>query len=299
MDKVEKVARAIYEARGAHEPPRAWRKWEDIGDEARAVWCQCATAALTALGEREGEIARLAEARRKDAEAFESLRNANTIVRDRAKKAEALVERYKVALADAIRRPMGVTPDSAVGLVTTAELDAAEERRPRVAEGASRSPSEIVVHGDFAVVALSRGLTATIDAADVPLVEGFRWSALTNGQTGHAYAARWDKGRCVLMHRVLLAAPPGTQVDHIDGDGLNNRRVNIRICTPEQNQANRVVERRNQIGMKGVSPRRGKYRAQITPDGKTVDLGTYKTADEAAAAYRGAARILWGDFAKE
>lgn len=48
MDKVEKVARAIYEARGAHEPPRAWRKWEDIGDEARAVWCQCATAALSA-----------------------------------------------------------------------------------------------------------------------------------------------------------------------------------------------------------------------------------------------------------
>lgn len=50
---VEKVARAIYEARGAHEPPRAWRKWEDIGDEARAVWCQCATAALAAMGERE------------------------------------------------------------------------------------------------------------------------------------------------------------------------------------------------------------------------------------------------------
>lgn len=53
MDKVEKVARAIYEARGAHEPPRAWRKWEDIGDEARAVWCQCATAALAVMGERE------------------------------------------------------------------------------------------------------------------------------------------------------------------------------------------------------------------------------------------------------
>jgi len=47
-EMVEKVARAIYEARGAHEPPRAWRKWEGIGDEARAVWCQCATAALSA-----------------------------------------------------------------------------------------------------------------------------------------------------------------------------------------------------------------------------------------------------------
>ena len=54
---VEKVARAIYEARGAHEPPRAWRKWEDIGDEARAVWCRCAVAALAVMecgGEAKG-----------------------------------------------------------------------------------------------------------------------------------------------------------------------------------------------------------------------------------------------------
>lgn len=60
MDKVEKVARAIYEARGAHEPPRAWRKWEDIGDEARAVWCQCATAALAVM-EREATCANSAQ----------------------------------------------------------------------------------------------------------------------------------------------------------------------------------------------------------------------------------------------
>ena len=47
-EKIERVARAIYATRGAHEPPIAWRKWEDIGDEARAVWCRCATAALSA-----------------------------------------------------------------------------------------------------------------------------------------------------------------------------------------------------------------------------------------------------------
>lgn len=56
-EMVEKVARAIYEARGAHELLRAWWKWEDIGDEARAVWCQCATAALAAMGEREAVAA--------------------------------------------------------------------------------------------------------------------------------------------------------------------------------------------------------------------------------------------------
>lgn len=60
MSDVEKVARAIYEARGAHEPPRAWRKWEDIGDEARAVWCQCATAALAVM-EREATGANSAQ----------------------------------------------------------------------------------------------------------------------------------------------------------------------------------------------------------------------------------------------
>lgn len=53
-EKIERVARAIYETRGAHEPPRAWRKWGDIGGEARAVWCRCAVAAL-AFMECEGE----------------------------------------------------------------------------------------------------------------------------------------------------------------------------------------------------------------------------------------------------
>jgi len=100
------------------------------------------------------------------------------------------------------------------------------------------------------------------------------------------------------MHRMLTGAGRGEYVDHRDGDGLNNRRSNIRLCTQTQNMANKAVERRNKLGLKGVSASRGRFRATITPNGQKVHLGTFDTQEEAAAAYRGAAVALWGDFAK-
>lgn len=161
-----------------------------------------------------------------------------------------------------------------------------------------REPSEITIFNGHAEVSLTRGFVAIIDLADVQLVAGFRWTTQTGGG-GHAYAARSEHGRCVLMHRQLLEARPGMQVDHRDGDGLNNRRNNIRLCTPSENMANKIVERRNKLGLKGVHQSRGRYRATIKPQGRTIDLGSYNTPEEAAAAYRGAARILWGRFSKE
>ncbi|TNC15362.1 hypothetical protein FF100_05020 [Methylobacterium terricola] len=100
------------------------------------------------------------------------------------------------------------------------------------------------------------------------------------------------------MHRVLTDAPSEMYVDHANGDGLDNRRANMRLATQTQNMANKAVERRNLLGLKGVSAARGKFRATITPNGRKIHLGTFKTPEEAAAAYRGAAVALWGDFAK-
>ena len=166
---------------------------------------------------------------------------------------------------------------------------------------ARKPPSHIEIIGNEAVVTLTKGLTAVIDAADVPLVSGYYWSALINVYYGHAYAVRFQSGKAILMHRVLLDAPKGLQVDHIDGDGLNNRRANIRLCTPNLNQANRAVERRNRIGAKGVSISRTgrRFKASITPNGKKIHLGSFATKQEAAAAYKGAARVLWGNFTYE
>lgn len=171
---------------------------------------------------------------------------------------------------------------------------------PVVSRGIGRKPpSDICTEGGLAFISLTKGFEAVIDIADLDIVIGYRWVTLIHSTTGHAYAVRYDRGRCILMHRELLNAPVEMQVDHEDGDGLNNRRNNIRLATPNQNQANRAVERRNKLGAKGVSPSRtGKrFRASITPNGRKINLGSYATKEEAAAAYHGAAKALWGDFA--
>lgn len=170
---------------------------------------------------------------------------------------------------------------------------------PVVSRGVGRKPpSEIRVEGDIAIVSLSRGLEATIDKSDIEIVAGYRWSTLINSRTGHAYAVRYEKQKCFLMHRVLLGAPGHLHVDHADGDGLNNRRSNIRLATQSQNMANSVLVRRNKLGVRGVRKKKGKFRAEISHDNKTVHLGYYDTAEEASAAYKGAAKLLWGEFAQ-
>jgi hypothetical protein len=162
----------------------------------------------------------------------------------------------------------------------------------------AQHPAQIIeIDGDTVRLGLGRGMWSLVDLADLPLVESYCWNAQL-GRHGHAYAyARMD-GKPVLLHRFLLDAGKGQYVDHVDGDGLNNKRLNIRLCTHLQNMANRVVDRRNKLGLKGVSAERGKFVASITPGGRKIRLGTFATKEEAQAAYLGAARVLWGDFAK-
>lgn len=175
---------------------------------------------------------------------------------------------------------------------------------PVVSRGIGRKPpSSIRIEGDVAIISLTFGLETTVDAADVESLAGYRWVALINSTTGHAYAARYEKSKCILLHRMLLAAPASMQVDHIDGDGLSNRRSNIRLATRSQNQANRVAERRNKLKLKGVYDLSKKsasrpFGACVHKDGRSIHLGTYVTAEEASAAYRGAAKALFGSFAR-
>ena len=150
-------------------------------------------------------------------------------------------------------------------------------------------------------VFLRAGFEAAIDVADLPLVEGKAWRLLTT-PTGHAYAYTRVPGKqMLLMHRMFMQSLPGEMVDHVDGDGLNNRRANLRNCSASQNQANRAADRRSKLGLKGVSKKTNGngYRAVISPGNKKIHLGYYATPEEAAAAYRGAARLLWGKFAYE
>ena len=101
-----------------------------------------------------------------------------------------------------------------------------------------------------------------------------------------------------------MKAPNGLQVDHIDGDVLNNQKSNLRICTQQENAKNRKINKNNTSGIKGVSKTKRKewrsktWQAIIGADGKNTHLGYFYTAEEAGRAYKKAAKELYGDFAR-
>ncbi len=116
---------------------------------------------------------------------------------------------------------------------------------------------------------------------------------------GGRYAVRWDHGRLVLMHRVILGAPPGLEVDHINRNGLDNRRANLRLATRSENTRNSKRSKRNTSGYRGVSfdSFAERWLAIVRFERKTYRLGSYHTAEEAAIAYDFAASALHGEFA--
>ncbi len=152
--------------------------------------------------------------------------------------------------------------------------------------------------GDLVKITLTRGKVALIDLADLPKVAEYRWCAVLMRNRSW-YAAAHQRGSRrgsapVRMHNVLLGH---LGVDHIDGDGLNNRRNNLRPATDEQNKRNRRISKNNTSGYKGVFLDRGRWRACIDEHGRRHYLGYFATAEEAARAYDAAAREGHGEFA--
>jgi len=125
------------------------------------------------------------------------------------------------------------------------------------------------------------------------LLRDFAWRVDRMG-----YVIRGGGSRAVYLHRQITGAERGQVVDHINGNPLDNRRENLRICTQAQNTRNSRMHRNNRLGVKGVYEQGGRYRAQIRADGKKVCLGYFSTAEEAARAYAAAAQRLHGEFAR-
>lgn len=152
-------------------------------------------------------------------------------------------------------------------------------------------------------IPLSKGKVAIVDAADYEWLNQWKWSASEN-RSGTWYARRSlgtrDEQHTLMMHRAILNVQSKLHVDHINGNGLDNRRFNLRLCTPAQNQYNRGICANNTSGFKGVYWVKGheKWQAQIHVNGKHYHLGFFDTAEAAAYAYDTAALELHGEFAK-
>lgn len=147
------------------------------------------------------------------------------------------------------------------------------------------------------ILPLTSGYVAVVDEDDYEELSRWKWSA-TGGKRTYAY--RQDNGKMVRMHRYLLKPPSNMDVDHIDGDGLNNRRSNLRIATRSQNNQNQRAIRGGTSIFKGVSLHREtlRWRTHICVNGRSTHIGYFASEVEAALAYNVAAERHFGEFAK-
>jgi hypothetical protein len=145
-------------------------------------------------------------------------------------------------------------------------------------------------------VPLTKGKFAIVDAADYERVSRYKWCA--SGSGDRWYAVRNDRGRHVSMHRFLIGAPKGMVVDHIDGNGLNNRQNNLRICTQRQNLYNSRPKGKSSR-FKGVcrDKNRGRWIVLISNGERSIHVGRFDDEVQAARAYDRKAFELFGEFA--
>jgi hypothetical protein len=156
----------------------------------------------------------------------------------------------------------------------------------------------------FRRIALSQGKFAIVDPDDYERLSKFSWYAAKGNTTFYAIRAKWCKitntRRDIRMHRVIIEVPDRYYVDHINGNGLDNRKANLRPATPAQNNQNARHTKRNAYSKyRGVTWEKSKqrWRAHLSYNKKTLHAGYFKDEIDAAKAYDEAAKKYHGDFA--
>jgi hypothetical protein len=151
-------------------------------------------------------------------------------------------------------------------------------------------------------IPLTRGQVALVDDEDYDNLMQYKWfSNYKKTSRGDNWSALgYVCKKTVLMHRFLLQPPSNLQIDHINGNGLDNRRANLRLATNQQNQANtRKRGPETSSVYKGVcwAKRHKRWLAKICKDGKNIFLGHFSEETDAAKAYDRAATEYYGPFA--
>lgn len=146
------------------------------------------------------------------------------------------------------------------------------------------------------------GYTVLVDDEDLERVQALAWHKGNVGSHGSVYFEHCTWGKPLIsLHRFIMGGTykDGKVVDHINGDTLDNRKQNLRICTTAENARNGRT-RKNNSGYKGVCyiADKKKYRARITRNYVTYTVGHYHTAEEAYAARCEALKEFHGEFAR-
>jgi hypothetical protein len=150
------------------------------------------------------------------------------------------------------------------------------------------------------------GYEVLISLCDVEKISSLKWcvSKHKNQKKGRPYfqcsILRDGKYTTLRLHRLIMNCPVGFFVDHINGNTLDNRRDNLRICTHAENMRNRFPNKNNPSGYKGVSwyKRQQKWRSQIRVDNKKIHLGYFNTPEEAYLAYCNASKKYHQEFGR-
>ena len=154
--------------------------------------------------------------------------------------------------------------------------------------------------GSVVWIKLTQGKETCIDLVDWPAVQEYRWHTVVLKTSGHYANTNKKVGNRFISLRLHTLITGATATDHEDGNGLNNRRRNLRPCTASQNGANRGPNPTNTSGFKGVHwhNKLGKWRATIGVGRKRIALGCFSNIIAAARAYNEAAVKYFGQFAK-
>jgi len=166
------------------------------------------------------------------------------------------------------------------------------------AKGLIKCPMQIEICGEYAIIrsvgTTKRPVEFMIDTKDIHHVQSKPWRL---NSSGYVYYSK-NGEKQITLHRLVMNAPEDKQIDHKDGNRLNCRKSNLRVCTQDENSRNRKKSKVCKSGYKGVTKDGNKWRATIGINKKYIYLGGYETPEAAAHAYNQSALKLHGEFAR-
>ncbi len=153
------------------------------------------------------------------------------------------------------------------------------------------------------IIPLTNGKYTFVDDRDYGYLMGWKWQALEACNGRKKFYVKRNETQCgkykgIYMHRVITDAPKGIYVDHINGNALDNRRANLRLCTNSENVHNCGMRPDNTSGCRGVDwhKQRGKWRVRLKSHGIRKDLGFYSDIKDAVIARKAAEGKYVGEF---